>query len=195
MRFSSPTSNIWKTMRNLQCTSTSLLYTILHCLVALPLPLRSCQDHVAILFHPRHCSQLRSGLQYFTAAQVSLSPINITEATTNNGSMTAPSYTTLRSNMGTLGDGDGPAATAASNKMGQAYLEHSIAELESQLREARLKTSSNNKVTRCLLDVSMLVYALPVVRKWIRTDEYSELLLPIDGQSTYMHYNAKRIYS
>ncbi|KAK9899485.1 hypothetical protein P389DRAFT_175 [Cystobasidium minutum MCA 4210] len=73
--------------------------------------------------------------------------------------------------------------------MGQAYLEHSIAELESQLREARLKPSSSSSSSKskdkskapCLLDVSMLVYALPVVRKWARSDDYAELLLPIDA--------------
>ena len=79
---------------------------------------------------------------------------------------------------------------AMNRKMGQAYLEHSIAELESQLRQVRLMKQQQQQRSKaaterraCLLDISMLVYGLPVVRKWSRSDEYAELLLPIDGQS------------
>lgn len=99
------------------------------------------------------------------------------------------SLRTIPSTMGTPGQRGPASKNLASRKMGQAYLEHSIAELESQLREARLKPSSSSSSSKskdkskapCLLDVSMLVYALPVVRKWARSDDYAELLLPIDG--------------
>ena len=100
--------------------------------------------------------------------------------------------------MGTPGEGGDTNRSLVSRKMGQAYLEQSIAELESQLREARLKPSSSTSTTACLLDISVLVYALPVVKKWTRSDEYSELQLPIDGKSVPILrslMNAKRIDS
>lgn len=80
------------------------------------------------------------------------------------------------------------APSSMNHKMGQAYLEQSIAELESQLREVRLTQQQQQQQRRaCLLDISMLVYGLPVVKKWARSDEYAEFLLPIDGQSvTFM---------
>lgn len=69
-------------------------------------------------------------------------------------------------------------------KMGKAYLEHSIAELESQLRQVRMQNPPGPVGGRpCLLDISTLIYALPVVKKWARGDDYAELLLPVDGQS------------
>lgn len=76
-------------------------------------------------------------------------------------------------------------SSTMSRKMEQAYLEQSIAELESQLREVRMKKSRETvRCKACLLDISMLVYALPVVKKWARSNEYAELLLPVDGKST-----------
>lgn len=87
----------------------------------------------------------------------------------------------------TLASGGSKVNPTMSRKMGQAYLEQSIAELENQLRQVRMKkptASSNVERKACLLDLSMLLYALPVVREWCRSGvEYAELLLPIDGQS------------
>lgn len=92
--------------------------------------------------------------------------------------------------MGTPEQVSSTTTSAASRKMAQAYLEQSIAELESQLRQACLNgrsssTSHPDERKACLLDISMLVHALPLVRKWCRTSEYTELLLPIDGQSGF----------